>query len=165
MGSYRRAAAAFEINWQTLWRWADRLAGAARKLDPFLLSSSSPATWATPPRWLKKQAGGNHGGGEDPRWREVAGAAVEITLADGYLIVGGNQVSKGMAIGHLSVLRLGAPVTLRVKDAARGFSNRVDAAQRVRVSATVELAEGDAPLDTGSAGAGRVSPSGAGCGT
>jgi hypothetical protein len=36
LGSYRRAAAAFEINWQTLWRWADRLARAAEKLERFL---------------------------------------------------------------------------------------------------------------------------------
>ncbi|MEW6547226.1 MAG: hypothetical protein AB1446_09980 [Bacillota bacterium] len=37
LGSYRRAAAAFEINWQTLWRWADRLARAAERLERFLL--------------------------------------------------------------------------------------------------------------------------------
>lgn len=37
LGSYRRVAAAFEINWQTLWRWADRLPRAAEKLERFLL--------------------------------------------------------------------------------------------------------------------------------
>lgn len=37
MGSHRRAAAAFEMNSKRPWRWADRLALAAEKLERFLL--------------------------------------------------------------------------------------------------------------------------------
>lgn len=71
LGSYRRAAAAFEINWQTLWRWADRLAQAAERLERFLLEQLLACNVARATT-LAQEAGRLSHARAGPGWRAQA---------------------------------------------------------------------------------------------
>lgn len=79
LGSYRRAAAVFEINWQTLWRWADRLARAAEKLERFLLEQLLACN-ATRAATLAEEAGRLTPAGAGPGWRARAISQVPLLL-------------------------------------------------------------------------------------
>jgi len=85
-----------------------------------------------------------------PAWSQLSGAGVEITVTHGVLVVGagGQDEITGQRTGDVEILRLRNPVNLRIKDASREPSDSVDAGAQVTVRATVELAEGDAPVDT-----------------
>jgi len=79
LGSYRRAAAAFEVNWQTLWRWADRLARAAEKLKRLLLDQLLACN-ATRAAALVEEAGRLASARAGPGWRARAISRVPLLL-------------------------------------------------------------------------------------
>ncbi|MEW5932947.1 MAG: hypothetical protein AB1816_05135 [Bacillota bacterium] len=85
-----------------------------------------------------------------PSWSQLSGAGVEPTLTHGVLVLGAGGVDPdlGQLTGNLEIQRLRDPVNLRIKDASREPSGPVDAGAQVTVRAAVELAEGDAPVDT-----------------
>lgn len=83
------------------------------------------------------------------QWQQLGGASVELTLADGYLVAGGSWTDRdGGATGGLAVLRLAPPLNLRMKGAVREPSGPVEPGKQVTVRATVELAQGEAPVET-----------------
>jgi len=83
------------------------------------------------------------------KWQQVGGASVELALADGYLVAGGSWTDVGSApTGALGVLRLAPPLNLRMKEAIREPSGPVEPGKQVTVRATVELAQGEVPVDT-----------------
>ncbi len=75
------------------------------------------------------------------KWEQVAGAAVELTLAGGYLIVGGNEKVGGVPTGHLALVRLGPAVNLTL-DNASVTPSPAKPGQDVQVKCRVKLAEG-----------------------
>ncbi|MEW5934987.1 MAG: hypothetical protein AB1816_15535, partial [Bacillota bacterium] len=85
-----------------------------------------------------------------PAWSQLSGAGVEITVTHGVLVVGagGQDEITGQRTGDVEILRLAAPVNLRLKDASREPSGPVEPGKQVTVWATVELEKGSAPVDT-----------------
>lgn len=79
LGSYRRAAAAFEVNWQTLWRWADRLARAAEKLERLLLEQLLACNAARAAA-LAEEAGRLASARAGPGWRARAISRMPLLL-------------------------------------------------------------------------------------